>query len=200
MRNRLMIIAALAFLLGGLLALLLVPGLRERLIPGGASVGQALVGGAFSLVDQTGKRVTEKDFLGRPMLVMFGFTYCPDVCPSGLQVLSAALDQLGPKADRIQPVFISVDHERDNPEQLALYLKSFHPRLIGLSGTAAEIATAAKAYRVYYKRVDDPKSTAGFTYDHSSLIYLMGPDGRYLAHFPHSTTPDKIAARLAQLF
>lgn len=199
MRIRTVIIAALAFLIGGLAALLVLPGARERLLPSQVSFGKALVGGPFALTDHTGRRVTEKDFLGRHMLIMFGFTYCPDVCPSGLQVMSAALDQLGAKAERIQPVFVSVDHERDTPDQLALYIKSFHPRLVGLTGSAEEIAVAARAYRVYYKKVVDEKSTAGFTYDHSALIYLMGPDGSYLAHFPHAASPDTIASRLAQL-
>lgn len=199
MRPRLVVIAVLAFLIGGLVALLALPAARERLLPSSVSVGKALVGGPFTLTDQTGRRVTEKDFQGRYMLVLFGFTYCPDICPAGLQVMSAALEQLGKKAERIVPVFISVDHERDTPEQLALYVKSFHPRLIGLSGSAEEVAAAAKAYRVYFKKVTDEKSTAGFTYDHSALIYLMGPDGTYVAHFSHAASPDSIATRLAQI-
>lgn len=199
MRARLLIVASLAFVLGILAAVLLVPGARDRLIPSNFSVGQALVGGPFSLVDQTGKRVTERDYSGRYMLVLFGFTYCPDVCPSSLQVVSAALDQPGVKADRIVPIFISVDHERDTPGQLGKYVQSFHKGLVGLTGTADEIAAAAKAYRVYYKKVDDPKSTAGFTYDHSALIYLMGLDGKYITHFSHAAGPDAIAARLRQL-
>jgi protein SCO1/2 len=199
MRVRLVIIAALAFVLGGLVALLAVPGARDRLLPKGLSVGQALVGGPFSLVDHTGRRVTDQDYRGRYMLILFGFTFCPDVCPSGLQVMSAALEQLGPKADRIQPIFIGVDHERDTPAQLAQYVPSFHARLVGLSGSREEIAAVARAYRVYYKKVDDPESTAGFTYDHSALIYLMGPDGKYVAHFSHATTPDAMAARLRQI-
>lgn len=199
MRVRVIVIAVLAFVLGGLVALLALPGARERLLPQTISVGQALVGGPFTLTDHTGRRVTEADYRGKHMLILFGFTYCPDVCPSGLQVMSAALTQLGAKADRITPIFISVDHERDTPAQMAEYVKSFHPRLVGLTGSAAEIAAAAKAYRVYYKKVDDAKSTAGFTWDHSALIYLMGPDGRYVAHFTHAAGPDAIAARLAQI-
>ncbi len=199
MRARLGLIAGLAFLLGGLAALIALPGARDRLLPRSPSVGQALVGGVFNLTDHTGKRVSDRDFHGRYMLVMFGFTYCPDICPSGLQVMSAALDSLGSKADRIAPVFISFDHERDTPQQLALYVKSFHPRLVGLTGTAEEIATAARAYRVYYKKSQDEKSTAGFTYDHSALIYLMGPDGAYVAHFSHAAGTDAIAARLHKL-
>lgn len=199
MRARLVIIAALAFVLGGLVALLALPGARERLLPSATSVGQALVGGPFTLTDQTGRRVTDADFRGKHMLIMFGFTYCPDVCPSGLQVISAALEQLGPKAEKVVPVFISVDHERDTPEQLKMYLESFHPRMVGLTGSADDIAAAAKAYRVYFKKMADEKSTAGFTYDHSALIYLMGPDGKYVTHFSHATGPDAIAERLAKI-
>ena len=173
--------------------------MRQSLAPSQLSVGKALVGGPFSLTDQTGKRVTDADYRGCHMLILFGFTYCPDICPSGLQVMSAALDQIGAKADKVQPILISVDHERDNPAQLAQYVKSFHPRLVGLSGTAEEIAAAARAYRVYYKKVVDAKSSAGFTYDHSALIYLMGPDGSYVTHFSHQAGPDAIAERLRKL-
>ncbi len=199
MRARLLVIAALAFIVGGLGALLVLPGARDRLLPDVRSVGQALVGGPFTLTDQNGKRVTDADFRGKYMLILFGFTYCPDICPSGLQVMNAALQQLGAKADKVVPIFISVDHERDTPEQLKLYLESFHPRMVGLTGTADEIAAAAKAYRVYFKKVTDEKSTAGFTYDHSALLYLMGPDGKYITHFTHATGPDAIAERLAKI-
>jgi protein SCO1/2 len=199
MRMRLVVIGVLAFALGGLVAVLAIPAVRDRIVPNNVSVGQALVGGPFALTDHTGRRVTEADFRGRYMLILFGFTYCPDICPSGLQVMSAALEQLGPKAERIVPIFVSVDHERDTPAQLAQYVASFHPRLVGLTGSEEDIAAATRAYRVYFKKVADEKSTAGFTYDHSALIYLMGPDGRYVAHFSHAASPDQIATRLAKL-
>jgi protein SCO1/2 len=187
------------FALGVVAALAAFPAARERLLPAAnmPSVGQAMVGGPFTLTDQTGKRVTEQDFRGKFMLVYFGFTFCPDVCPTALQVMAAALDKLGDKAERITPVLVSVDPERDTPAQLAMYVKSFHPRLVGLTGTAQEIDAVARAYRVYVKKVPDPKSTAGYTMDHSSIIYVMGPDGKYLAHFTHATSPDAIAERLA---
>jgi len=192
----------LAGLVAGVLgALALFPQARERLLPaaGVKSVGQALVGGPFTLTDHTGKRVTEQDFRGRFTLVFFGFTFCPDVCPSGLQVMAAAIDRLGPKGSRITPVFISVDPERDTPKQLAMYVRSFHPRLVGLTGSPAEIEAVTKAYRVYVKKVPDPKSTAGFTIDHSSIIYVMGPDGVYRTHFTHTTDVRAMADRLAKL-
>lgn len=158
--------------------------------------GKALIGGPFSLVDQTGKRVTEKDFLGRPMLVFFGYRNCPDICPSGLQVVSAALDKLGDRAKTLQPVFITVDPERDTPEKLAEYLKSFSPRYIGLTGTPQEVAAAAKAYRVYYQKVEDEKSKDSYSMDHSAIFYLMGPDGAFITHIPHTTDVDKVVAAL----
>jgi cytochrome oxidase Cu insertion factor (SCO1/SenC/PrrC family) len=197
---RLALIVLAGLTVGAAAALAIFPAARERLLPQSApSVGQALVGGTFALTDQTGKRVTDKDFRGRYLLVFFGFTNCPDVCPSALQVMAAALDKLGPKGQKITPVFITVDPERDTPAQLATYLKSFHPRLVGLSGTPAEIEAVTKAYRVYVKKVADAKSGAGYTFDHSAIIYLMGPDGAYLAHFTHASNVDTMAERLAKL-
>ncbi|MGE0849216.1 MAG: SCO family protein [Hyphomicrobiaceae bacterium] len=200
-RLRLVLFILAGFAVGAVAAIAVVPGVRERLLPtaGMRSVGQALVGGPFTLTDQNGKRVTEQDFRGKFMLIYFGFTYCPDVCPTALQVMAAALDKLGPKGERITPVLISVDPERDTPAQLAQYVKSFHPRLVGLTGSPQEVEAAAKAYRVYFKKVADPKSTAGYTMDHSSIVYVMGPDGQYRAHFTHATSPDVMAERLARL-
>jgi cytochrome oxidase Cu insertion factor (SCO1/SenC/PrrC family) len=198
---RLVLFVVAGFALGGLAALMIFPAARAKLLPAVnvRSVGQALVGGPFTLTDHTGKRVTDKDFRGRTLIVFFGFTFCPDVCPSGLQVIAAAIDKLGPKGQSITPLFISVDPERDTPAQLASYVQSFHPRLVGLTGTPAEVEAVAKAYRVYVKMVTDPKSTAGYTIDHSSIIYVMGPDGAYRTHFTHTTNADVMAERLAKL-
>lgn len=198
LRVAVLLLAGLAA--GASAALVLLPGARERLFPGNVrTFGQALVGGPFTLTDHTGKRVSDADFRGRFTLVFFGFTFCPDVCPSALQIMAAALDKLGPKAERVVPVLITLDPERDTPTQLATYVKSFHPRLVGLTGTEAEIEAVAKAYRVYFKKVADPKSTAGYTIDHTSIIYLMGPDGSYRAHFTHGASADAMAERLAKL-
>jgi protein SCO1/2 len=198
---RLALFILAGFALGGLAALLAFPAARDRLLPAVniRSAGQALVGGPFSLIDHTGRRVTDKDFSGRTMLVFFGFTFCPDVCPSGLQVMAAALDKLGARAQAVTPIFITVDPERDTPEQLAAYVRSFHPRLVGLTGSPAEIDAAAKAYRVYAKKVPDPKSSAGYTIDHSAIIYVMGPDGAYRTHFSHATNADAMAERLSKV-
>jgi protein SCO1/2 len=153
---------------------------------GPAGSGEALVGGPFSLTDHTGRRVTEKDFLGKYMLVFFGFTYCPDVCPTELQVMSAALDELGTAGNTIQPVFVSIDPERDTPEVVKQYVENFHPRLIGLTGSPDDIAAIARAYRVYYKKTAGGLET-DYEMDHSTTIYLMGPVGR--KHFGYTPTP-----------
>src|SRR5690606_5905634 len=131
MRLRLLALIAAGFVGGAAVGLAVVPGALDSLQAPSqvTSIGTAAVGGPFTLTDHTGRRVTDKDFRGKYMLVYFGFTFCPDVCPSGLQVISAALDELGPKADKITPIFITVDPERDTPEQLAQYVSSFHPRL-----------------------------------------------------------------------
>jgi cytochrome oxidase Cu insertion factor (SCO1/SenC/PrrC family) len=203
MSPRLAVIAAASLLTGVIAGLALFPSAGQRLFGGGDAsggkvMGQALVGGPFSLIDQNGRRVTDKDFLGRPMLVFFGFTFCPDICPSGLQVMAAALDKLGPKGDRIVPVFVTIDPERDTPEQLKSYLASFHPRLVGLSGTPAEITDVAKKYRVYFKKVKDEKSSADYTMDHSTIMYLMDAKGQFVAHFSHATSADKLAEGLGK--
>lgn len=162
-----------------------------------AGSGVALVGGPFTLVDQDGRHVTEKDFLGKYMLVFFGYTYCPDVCPTELQVMTAALDQLGPEADRIQPVFVSIDPARDTPAVLKAYVGNFGPRLIGLTGTPEQVAAIAKAYRAYYAKAAGGSDT-DYLMDHSSIIYLMGPDGRFVKHMAYTTDAAKLAADLKE--
>jgi protein SCO1/2 len=200
-RLRLALYIFTGFVVGGLIALAVLPDARARLFPAATmkTVGQALVGGPFTLTDHTGKRVTDQDFRGRFMMVFFGFTFCPDVCPTALQVMAAALDKIGPKAEQITPVLITVDPERDTPEQMAMYVKSFHPRLVGLTGSPDEIAAVAKAYRVYFKRVPDPKSSGGYTMDHSAIIYVMGPDGAFRTHFPYTVDANAMAERLGKL-
>lgn len=159
------------------------------------SSGQALVGGAFSLTDHTGKRVTDKDYRGKPMLVFFGYTYCPDVCPTELQVMSAALDEMGPRGDAIQPILMTVDPERDTPQVLKSYVSNFHPRLVGLTGSPENVAAAAKAYRVYYKKAPGADAE-NYLMDHSSIIYLMGTEGEFLKHFTYMTDARQLAKEL----
>lgn len=167
-------------------------------LQGPLSSGTALVGGPFTMTDQNGRQVTEKDFLGRYMLVFFGYTYCPDVCPTELQVMTAALDQLGPEADKIQPVFVSVDPARDTPAVIKSYVENFGPRLMGLTGTADQVAAMAKAYRVFYAKSGDTASATDYLMDHSSIIYLMGPDGRFVKHMAYTTDVGKLAAELKE--
>jgi cytochrome oxidase Cu insertion factor (SCO1/SenC/PrrC family) len=152
------------------------------------------IGGAFALIDQNGARHTDADFRDKFMLVYFGFTYCPDVCPTDLLQMGLAVDRLGPAGDSVQPIFITVDPERDTPEHLKEYLAMFHPRFIGLTGDAAAIKEAARAYRVYYSRAELPKSD--YTIDHSAFIYLMGRNGEYLSFFPPGTSAELLAGAL----
>ena len=160
------------------------------------STGVADIGGAFELVDHTGRVVTQADFAGDFMLVYFGFTSCPDICPTAMQAVAEALDDLGEEAPRVRPVLITVDPERDTPAVLADYVAHFHPRLVGLTGTAQQIAVAAKAYKMYYAKV--PSEDGDYVMDHSAILYLMGPDGRYIRHFTHGAGADEIAAALRE--
>ena len=200
MSSRIPMLVAAGLIAGGLAALAIGKFMPSSQIPAGTSVqsGKALVGGAFKLTDHTGKRVTEKDFLGRYMLVFFGFTHCPDICPSALQVMSAALDKLGDKAKDVTPVFISLDGARDTPEKLADYLKSFGDRFVGLTGSKDELAAAAKAYRVYYQIVPDDKVAGEYTIDHAAIIYLMGKDGAFVTHVPHTNDVNTVVSVLSK--
>ena len=160
--------------------------------------GKALIGGPFTLTDHRGKRVTEKDFEGGFTLVYFGYTFCPDICPAELQVISAALDQLGERAKNVTPLFITLDPERDDVKQMASYVSNFHERLIGLTGSLEDIRAAAKTYRVYFAKVEDQSSGDYYLLDHSSAVYLMGPKGEYLAHFSYGAGVDKMAHGIAK--
>ncbi len=156
--------------------------------------GKALIGGDFTLTDQNGKTVTNKDFEGKYALIYFGYTYCPDVCPTELQVMTSALEMLGDDAKKVQPIFISIDPDRDTPELMKDYVSNFFPGMVGLTGTKEQVAIAAKAYRVYYsKAVEKGADADSYAMDHSSIIYLMGPKGQFLKHFAYGTDPAKLA-------
>jgi protein SCO1 len=160
--------------------------------------GEALIGGPFTLIDQHGAEVTEQDFAGRYMLIYFGYTYCPDVCPMSLANMTQALDLLPPdEAEQVVPVFITVDPARDTVEQLAEYAPLFHPRLVALTGSPEAMKAAAQAYRVYFAKAGDDDSDA-YLMDHSTFIYLMGPDGRYVRHFAHNAAPEEIAVAIEE--
>jgi cytochrome oxidase Cu insertion factor (SCO1/SenC/PrrC family) len=156
------------------------------------------IGGPFALIDQNGMRRTNADFRGKLMLVYFGFTYCPDVCPTDLLQMALAMDQLGQAGEMVQPVFITVDPERDTAEHLRGYMSLFHPRFVGLTGDAIAIQAAAGAYRVYYKKVERDDSS-DYTVDHSAFIYLMGRDGEYLGFFPPGTSAERLAETIRPL-
>lgn len=164
----------------------------------GRSALSAMIGGRFTLVDQNGRPFTQADMLGKWELVFFGYTHCPDVCPTTLNDLSLAFDKL-PPADRGKAgvVFISVDPERDTPAVLKEYVASFSAPVTALTGTAAEVAQAAKDYRVYYAK--HATKGGGYDMDHSALIYVMDPKGRFTASFTPDETGDQIAARLEKL-
>lgn len=162
------------------------------------ATGEAKLGGPFTLTNHEGRRVTDADFRGRYMLIYFGFAYCPDVCPTELQAMGRALDLIGPeKAKKIVPVFISVDPARDTPAELAKYVKAFHPRMVGLTGTPEEVAAVAKAFRVYYK-IGKPSAPGAMDYlvDHTSFLYLVGPDGDFAALYRGGTGAEALAEAL----
>jgi protein SCO1 len=179
-RNSRILVIAAAFLAGLVLCFGLVLIVSGRL---SAPVAQqiAAIGGPFKLVDQNGQIVTDEDLKGRPFLVFFGFTHCPDVCPTTLFEVSEILRALGPDADRTRALFITVDPERDTPAVMKDYLSSFDPHLSGLTGNAAEIAAVAKTYRVYFKKV--PLEQGGYTMDHTAIVYLMDKDARFVSPF-----------------
>jgi len=151
-------------------------------------------GEAFSLIDQDGERRSDEDFRGRHMLVFFGFTYCPDICPTTLSILSAALNDIGPLADDIVPIFISVDPARDTPEILKPYLSAFGPEFVGLTGTKEEVDVAVGAYRAFY-RIPDSEGD-DYLVDHSTIIYLMDAEGKFVTNYDLNMGPAAIATDL----
>src|SRR3984885_6704069 len=154
--------------------------------------GRAAVGGPFELTDQAGHRRTEADFRGKLVVLYFGYTYCPDVCPTELQSISLALDRLGAAAQAVQPLFITVDPERDTPARLGDFVAAFPPGLIGLTGSPAEIRKTAIAYRTFFAK-NSAAAPGDYSVDHTGFIYLVGKDGRYLGFLPPGVSPDEIA-------
>ena len=156
------------------------------------------IGGPFQLEAAGGRTVTDKEFRGRWMLVYFGYTHCPDACPTALQDMAGTLDELGPDArKKIAVVFITVDPARDTPQAMQDYVSGFDAPITGLSGSPEQIAAAARAYRVYYKRHDEPGGD--YAMDHSSIIYVMNPKGQFVGNFTHQSAPGAIAAKLRSL-
>ena len=176
----------------------------RSLLPDGPAkvqqVGRVNIGGPFTLTDHTGKRVTEKDFAGKYMLVYFGYTFCPDVCPTSLSIVAEALAELSAdELDKVVPIFITVDPERDNVEVMESYVPNFHDKMVGLTGSVDEVKAVSKAYKAYYAKVNTDDPDGNYAVDHSSFTYLMGPDGEYVVHFNHGTPYDIMAKKLAEI-
>ncbi len=191
------IVTVIAAFLGGLaifsVAIFMVAGRLPTPIPAPSAIG-----GPFSLVDQTGQPVTQADLKGKPSLMFFGFTHCPDICPTALFDMTQVYKALGRDGDKVQAYFVSVDPERDTPDILKEYLSSFDPRLRGLTGDPAAVAAMEKAYRVYSKKV--PLDAGGYTMDHTALVYLMDKEGRFVAPFNLKRKPEEAAAELKRYF
>jgi protein SCO1/2 len=152
--------------------------------------GRGSVGGPFTLTDQTGRQRSDSEFRGKLMIVYFGYTTCPDVCPTDLMAITQALDALGPAAEGVQPVFITVDPERDT-KVLADYVSAFHHSFVGLTGSPEEIRTVANSYKAFYAKVPDERG-GSYSIDHAGVIYLMGRSGEYLGFMPPQTNPDRL--------
>ena len=171
-------------------------------LAGPATAGQAAqpfdFGGPFQLVDHDGKPRSDQDFRGRFLLVFFGYTNCITICPIDLDVMGLALDELGPKADKVQPLFISVDPKRDTPAVLKAFIAQFHPRLVGLTGTSKQVAAVVRAYKVHRaKFVEEDAGAGDYLVSHSGNMYLMGPDGKFVTLLPHGSSPEFINRTLA---
>jgi protein SCO1/2 len=191
------IVTVIAAFIGGLaifsVAIFMVAGRLPTPIPAPSAIG-----GPFSLVDQTGKAVTEGDLKGKPSLMFFGFTHCPDICPTALFEMTQLYKALGSDGDKVHAYFVTVDPERDTPDILKEYLSSFDPRLRGLTGDPAAVAAMEKAYRVYSKKI--PLENGGYTMDHTALVYLMDKQGRFIAPFNLKRKPEESAADLKRHF
>ncbi|KQO50892.1 MULTISPECIES: SCO family protein [unclassified Methylobacterium] len=166
------------------------------LVPKAGQVATSSVGGPFTLTDQDGRRVTERDFAGATHLVFFGFTHCPDVCPTTLQQIGDVLQALGPKGKDTKALFIAVDPERDTPEALKTYLASFDPRIVGLTGSQEEVNAAVKAYRAYVRKV--PTKGDDYTMEHTALVYIMDGRNRFVNALNLTKPADQTAAELAK--
>jgi protein SCO1 len=192
-------------LLIGLLAFLVIVGMLvfvSGIWPGGEGPGVSAIaiGGPFELEAPDGTKVTDQTYRDKWQLVYFGYTFCPDACPTTLNEIAGALAALGPDAAKVQPIFITIDPARDTPKVMGEYVKAFDPRIVGLTGTQDQIDAAARAYRVYVAKVPDKDAPDGYLMDHSSVVYVMRPgDGRFVATFTTETPADQMAARLKKL-
>ncbi|WP_371345162.1 SCO family protein [Ancylobacter sp. IITR112] len=196
MSHRRIVLLLAAFVVG---AVVIVASALALLPSGKGPVSNEVsIGGPFQLVDQNGNAVTQESYLGRPTLVFFGFTHCPDICPTALFEMSQLFEALGPDADKATGLFITVDPERDTPAVMKDYLGSFHPSIQGLSGTPEQIAAVTRAYRAYAKKV--PTQDGDYTMDHTAIVYLMDKEGRFVAPFNLKQPPADAAAELRRYF
>ena len=163
----------------------------------GSGNNAGVIGGSFALVDQNGKAVTDKDFKGRWLIVYFGYTHCPDACPTALNTIGEAIDQLGPKRGLVTPIFITIDPARDTAAVLKSYVASFGPEFVGLTGSDSAIASAEQAYHVYAAK--HPTADGGYDMDHSSVLYVMDPKGGFVTNFADEIDPETLANRLKSL-
>ncbi len=192
---------AVPILIAAVIAILAVTGIVLWRIadsgPAGSAGSGVMIGGPFTLTDQTGAAVTDKTYDGSWRLIYFGYTFCPDACPTELGVMAQAIDEMGPAGQKVQPIFITIDPDRDTVQQLKGYVPLFDKRLVGLTGTPQQIAAVAKAYKVYYAKDDRPGVDAkSYGMNHSSFVYLMDPKGKFLTVFSSDTDSDKMAAEI----
>lgn len=196
MRTRLIVVIVAGFLIGAIAGAAVLALTGNGSGPQVATSGKALIGGPFALIDQNGKTVTDQNFRGRFMLVFFGFTHCPDICPAELQVIAQSLEALGPQAEEVVPIFITLDPERDTQAVMDAYVKNFGSRFVGLTGSPEAVATAAKGYRIAYSKFQEDPASSDYSVDHSALVYLMGRNGEYVTHFAYGTPADKMTETL----
>ena len=187
-------VAVLAFLAAGAAAVLFMN-------PAPAVQSAQAIGGPFKLQTSRGDIVTERDFRGKWLLIYFGYTHCPDICPTTLAEVVQTIDRLGAAGAGVQPLFITIDPERDTPEVMDAYVKALDARILGLTGTPADIAAAAKGYKVHYAKVQSQDNKQDYAMEHSSFVYLIGPDGGYVTLFTPGAgqAPDKMAPKLREL-
>jgi protein SCO1/2 len=197
--KRTAMLSLIALVVGGVIGLVQINAQKARVSDQGSRtiepVAGVQVGGPFALVDHNEQAVTQEDFADQAKLIYFGFTYCPAICPTELQKMTRVLDRLGTRAESIQPIFVTIDPERDTPEVMKEYLQSFYPEFVGLTGSRAQIDAVKKNYRVFAKRVDDP-ALSDYTMDHSSYIYLMSADDELLSMY---RTQDDVEYMLADI-
>ncbi len=200
MRFTVIATGAVGLIAGIAAAFAIFPGVSTYFLPQQKTwtVGKATIGGPFNMIDHNGHGVSDKSFQGRYLLVFFGFTHCPDICPAALQTVTATLKQLGSKADNVSPLFVSVDPERDTPEILKDYLSHFDSRITALTGSAEQVDQMIKVYRAYARKVSNGTEPGDYTMDHSAFLYFMAPDGSFITHFTPVTPFEEMAVRIAK--